>query len=284
MKATFIVGTMRWGTWGANFSVDQASNYLKECLNEDIHAFDLADIYGNYTTEKLFGEAIKKSGVSRKDLRLVAKYGVTYPGSKYKIKGYNTTKKYIKESVINTLKYLNTDYIDILLIHRQDPLMNILELAETFTELKLEGKVKSFGVSNFSSYAFNLLNKEIPLETNQIEFSLTHPQALYDNSLLYAQAHDKRVQIWSPLGNFFLEKNEINDRINEVIFPMTEKYNASRSQILLAWVLKNPVKILPILGTTKIQRIKEQKKALDIELDQEDWYELLEASRGKAVE
>ncbi|MDR3272133.1 MAG: aldo/keto reductase, partial [Flavobacteriaceae bacterium] len=271
-------------TWGANFSAEQAADFLKSCYEENLKIFDTADIYGDYTTESLLGEALHKSGINRHEVKIITKCGICLPGNTYQAKGYNTTKKHILNSVDNSLKQLKTNYIDMLLIHRPDPLMDFEEVEIAFTELKLSGKVKTFGVSNFSTYAFNLMNRRLPMETNQIQFSLTSPDALFNDLLIQARHYNKKTQIWSPLGDFFLKKNERNDRINTVLSKLTEKYNASPSQLLLAWILKVPSKITPILGSTKIERIREQKKSFAIKLTTDDWYLMLEASRNKEVD
>ena len=284
MKPHIIIGTMRWGTWGANFSTQQAAEFIKSCYDEDLKIFDTADIYGDYTTEGLLGEALRKSGINRQEVQIITKCGICLCGNTYHTKAYNTSKIHILNSINNSLKQLRTNYIDMLLIHQQDPLMNFEEVATAFTELKLSGKVKTFGVSNFSTYAFNLMNRRLPMETNQMQFSLTHPDALFNGLLMQARHYNKKTQIWSPIGDFFLKKNECNNRIHAVLTTLTEKYKVTPSQLLLAWTLKVPSKITPILGSTKIERIREQKKAFDIRLTTEDWYLMLEASRGKEVD
>ncbi len=284
MKPHVVIGTLRWGTEGKNFSADQASEFLKSCYDEHLVKFDLADMYGDYTTENLFGEALQKSGIKRNTIKISTKCGMLSPGSKYRIKAYDTSKTHILESVNNSLKNLKTDYIDVLFIHRQDYLMNFDELETALTELKLSGKVKFFGVCNFSTYAFNVLHNRIPLITNQIEFSLPNPKALFNETLFQSGHYHKKTQIYAPLGHYFTTRNEVNTRLENILLLMAEKYNATVDQILLAWTLKIPYKITPILGSTNIERIKEQIKAFNINLSVEDWYELLEISREKEVD
>ncbi len=284
MKPHVVIGTMRWGTEGKNFSADQACEFLKSCYDQNLVKFDLADIYGDYTTESLFGEALQKSGIKRNTIKISTKCGILSPGTKYKVKAYDTSKIHILESVNNSLKNLKTDYIDVLFIHRQDYLMNFDGLETSLTELKLSGKVKYFGVCDFSTYAFNILYDRIPLITNQIEFSLSNPKALFDETLFQSGHYHKKTQIYTPLGHYFTIKNEVNTRLQNILPLMAEKYNVSVDQILLAWTLKVPCKITPILGSTNIERIKEQIKAFDINLSVEDWYKLLEVSRGKEVD
>ncbi|MDR1876221.1 MAG: aldo/keto reductase [Flavobacteriaceae bacterium] len=283
MKPHIVIGTMRWGSWGRNLSSDQAAKLLKSCYDENLVKFDLADIYGDYTTESLFGEALKKSGIKRNQLKISTKCGILYPGAHHRVKAYDSSKTHLINSVNNSLKNLNTDYLDVLFIHQQDHLMNFNELETVLTELKLSGKVKHFGVCNFSAYAFKVLYDKFPLVTNQMEFSLIKPGALFNDTLFQSGHYHKKTQIYTPLGNYFTAKNEAAYRLQNELTATAKKYNATIDQILLAWTLKVPYKITPILGSVNIERIKEQIKAFDINLSVEDWYKLLEISRGKPV-
>ncbi|MGM5631358.1 aldo/keto reductase [Apibacter raozihei] len=285
MKPQVVIGTMQWKNNTKCLSVEEATNLIKNCYNENLLKFDLADMYGNYTTEDLFGQALSKSGIKRSNLKLSTKCGILSPGTKYKVKAYDTSKIHIINSVNNSLKNLKTDYLDVLFIHRQDLLINFEELESTLTELKLSGKVKNFGVCNFSTYAFEALNNKIPLLTNQINFSLTQYKALFNDTLFQLGNLNKKTQIYSPLGNYFdKNSNDTRENLKNTIYSLSEKYNADIDQILLAWTLKVPYKITPILGSTNFQRIKEQINAFNLTLSTEDWYLLLEASRGVELE
>lgn len=283
MKPDLVISTMNWGTNGKYFSIDQSADLIKECYNENLLKFDLVNISGDYSVENLFGNALQKTGINRDNIKISTKCGILYhqSGVNNKIKTYNTSKKHIITTVDNTLQNLKTNYIDVLFIQGQDYLINLEELGTTFTELKLSGKVKYFGVSNFSTFAFDALNKKIPLITNQIEFSLIKPLALFNETLLQLGYLNKKTQIYSPLGNYFSNKTNSNQKLNEALAIMAKKYDASISQILLAWTLKPPYKITPILGSTNIERIKLQSKAFNIKLSHEDWYKLLKLSTEK---
>ncbi|MDR2121636.1 MAG: aldo/keto reductase [Flavobacteriaceae bacterium] len=279
-----VIGTMRWGSRGKDLSVDQSSELLKSCYDENLVKFDLVNISGDHTTENLFGAALEKSGINRNTIKISTKCGIVYSGTNHKTKTYDTSKTHIITSVNNSLKNLKTDYIDVLFIHKQDYLMNLDQLETTLTELKLSGKVRHFGTCDFSAYAFKVLYHKIPLITNQTKFSLFYPKALFDNTLLQSIHYHKKTQIYTPLGDYFINKKEINAQLQNELVSMSEKYNATLDQILLAWTLKVPYKITPILGSTSIERIKEQIKAFSIDLSVEDWYKLLEISRGQPVD
>lgn len=277
---------MRWGTWGANYSVPEVQNLIDVSLEEGLTTFDCADIYGDYTTEELFGKALNDFPVERNKVQIISKCGIEMPCSNrnFEVKGYNYSKEYVSKSVENSLKNLRTDYLDVLLLHRPSPLMNPEEIAETFEILKNSGKVKDFGVSNFTASQFDLINQFFPLITNQIECSLVEPKTFYDGTLDQLMMKKLSPMAWSPIGNYFTKVSDKNLRIKAVLEKLCEKYNCMEDQLLLAFILKHPSKILPVLGTTKAENIKNANLALDINLEKEDWFKLLEASKGKEVD
>ncbi len=285
MNPNFIVGTMRWGIWGKNLSEKQIALLIENLYAENLKSFDLADIYGNYTTEKLFGNALKSSSIAREKIYLITKFGIQYPceNNNYSIKSYNSTSKYIIQQTENSLKNLQTDYLDLLLIHRPNPLMNYDEVAETFYQLQQQGKVKEFGVSNFNTQEFAYLNSLFPVKTNQIEFSLMNLETMNNGTLLQMQSLKIRPQIWSPLGNYFNETNEQKIRIETIISSLAEKYSVSNTEILLAFILKHPSHPIIIFGSSDFQRIITAVNSLNIELENDDWFLLLQNSQGKKV-
>ncbi|WP_417431630.1 aldo/keto reductase [Halpernia sp.] len=281
-----IIGTMRWGIWGANFSVAQVQKLIETSIVEGLTTFDCADIYGNYTTEELFGKALNEMSLERNLLQLISKCGIEMPceNRNHKVKAYNYSKEHILKSVEKSLQNLKTDFLDVLLLHRPSPLMHSEEIAETFNQLKSEEKVKEFGVSNFSVSQFDLINQYFPLITNQIECSLIETKAFYDGTLDQLMMKKLSPMVWSPLGNYFSESSDKNLRIKSVLQNLCEKYNCLEDQLLLAFLLKHPAKILPVLGTSKTENIKNAKLALEINLENEDWFKLLETSHGKEVD
>ena len=274
-----IIGTMRWGSWGADHSEKEVQNLIEVCTENGLSTFDHADIYGDYTTEKLFGNAFREMSLEREEIQLISKCGIQLPGgnSPYKIKSYNYSKEYIIKSVNSSLNNLQTDYLDLFLLHRPSPLMNSEEVAEAFLILKDGGKVKAFGVSNFSVSQFNLLDHYFPLETNQIEVSLNNTSAFYDGTIDQLLQKKLRPLAYSVLGNYFTENSAENIRIKQILSTLCANYNAEENQMLLAFLLKHPSSILPIIGTSRAEQIKVLKKSLSINLDLQDWFQLLEA-------
>ena len=179
----FIIGAMRIGKWGQQFTTDQMEAFIKDCLELDLKDFDHADIYGDYTTEEDFGKVLQQQPHLRAEMRLITKCGIKMVASNrpdHQFKSYDSSANHIRLSVENSLKNLQTDYLDLLLLHRPDYLLDPEEVAEVFTQLKQEGKVLSFGVSNFSVSQFNLLNDYFSLVTNQVEISIQNRSA-FDN-------------------------------------------------------------------------------------------------------
>ena len=281
-----IIGTMRWGIWGANHSEKEVSKLIERCISENLTTFDHADIYGDYSTEELFGNALKEMKIDRSNIQLISKCGIERPcqNKDYTIKSYNYSPQYILKSVEKSLKNLQTDYLDVLLLHRPSPLMNPDEIAETFHHLKESGKVVEFGVSNFTTSQFDLLHSYFPLITNQIEISLNKTNAFYDGTLDQLLKNKIQPMAYSVLGNYFTEETSENIRIKKVLKELCKQYNAEENQILVAFLLKHPSKIIPIIGTSRLEMISEIKKSLELNLKREDWFRLLEAKAGKAVD
>ncbi|MFY0602341.1 MAG: aldo/keto reductase [Flavobacteriaceae bacterium] len=280
-----IAGCMSWGNWGKQFSKEQMIQQMNLSLEAGITTFDHADIYGDYTTENQFGKAFVESGIQRENIQLISKCGIQYVGEtrKNKIKHYNYSKEYIIWSVEKSLQELRTDYLDVLLLHRPSPLMRPEEVAEAIQFLKEQGKIIDFGVSNFTPSQVELIYDKVPISVNQIEFSLTQHVAMHNGSL--DQMIQKKIipMSWSPLGNIFKEETIENSRIKGILEGLTRKYNATDDQLLLAWILKHPSGIHPVIGTTNKERIANAVKALEIDLELEDWFSLLVASQGHKV-
>jgi len=280
-----IIGTMRWGIWGANHSAKGVQNLIETSFEEGLTTFDHADIYGNYTTEKLFGDAFSEMKIDRAKVQFISKCGIEMPceNRNFKIKSYNYSKEHIVNSVNRSLENLKTDYLDLLLLHRPSPLMNPEEIGETFNLLRDQKKVRHFGVSNFSPSQFDLINDAFPLVTNQVEISVSQTGAFYDGTLDQMMLKKLQPMAWSVMGNYFTEKSEQNKRIKSVLAEICSKYDAEENQILLAFILKHPSKILPVIGTSRRDVIKKFKQSLSINLEREDWFKLLEAAEGEEV-
>lgn len=286
MFSELIAGTMRWGIWGANHSVKEIQKLIDVCVEENITTLDHADIYGGHTTEELFGNAWKDMDLKRENLQFISKCGIVMNSDKKPsaLKYYNYDKDYILNCVDESLSNLKTDYLDTLLLHRPSPLMNPEVIAEAFTVLKDVGKVKEFGVSNFSVSQFELINQYVPLVTNQIEISVNEISSFENGILDQLMSKGLRPTAWSVMGSYFSDQSDENIRIKKVIVELCDKYNAEENQILLAFILKHPSKIIPVIGTSKAETIITLSQTLQIDLDLEDWFRILESIRGKEVD
>lgn len=276
---------MTWGVWGKSLNTSEMINLMSSCLESGITTFDHADIYGDYTTEAEFGKALSVSKIPREHIQLISKCGIQYVGNTRtnRVKHYNYSKEYIIWSVEESLKNLQTDYLDLLLLHRPSPLMNSDEIAEAIFTLKATGKIKDFGLSNFTPIQSELINQKTEVSVNQIEISLTQYSSLLNGDLDYMQLHKIQPMAWSPLGSYFRESSEKNNRIQQELSILTKKYNATENQLLLAWLHQHPTNIIPVIGTTNKERIQEAVKAENIVLETEDWFGLLVASQGHKV-
>lgn len=285
-----IFGVMKWGVWGHNYSPTEVLNLILASLDLGITTFDHADIYGHYTTEALFGKATKGAPAIRQKMQLISKCGIkliTPNRPEHHIKSYDTSKAHIIQSAENSLRYLHTDYLDLLLIHRPSPLMHPDEMAEAFTHLQQSGKVLHFGVSNFTPAQFELVHSRFPLVTNQIEASLLHTPPFLDGTLDQLLRLNIAPMAWSPLGGgliFQHTEDERSQRIRLMANSLGKKYgDKTIDQILIAWLVKHPSNILPVLGTGNIERVKAAVEALSIDISTEDWFKLWEASIGEEV-
>lgn len=279
-----ISGTMTWGSWGKKLSKKEMIELMHHCIECGLTTFDHADIYGSYSTESDFGKAYTESGIKREDIQLISKCGIQLTrGRDNKINHYQYDKEYIIWSAEQSLKKLNTEYLDLLLMHRPSPLMEPFEMAEALQHLLNSGKVKQIGVSNFTPTQVAMLEKAIPVSGNQVEFSLTHDEPMYDGTFDDCIANNRLAMAWSPLGSYFRDSDKQTKRIKKAMEPLKEKYSANESQLLLAWILKHPAKIYPVIGTTDKKRIEESAKAAEIDLELQDWFTLLVASQGHDV-
>ncbi|PNQ74896.1 aldo/keto reductase [Hanstruepera neustonica] len=280
-----IAGTMTWGSWGKQLTKNTMVELMHHCIEQQITTFDHADIYGAYTTEADFGQAFKDSGIRREHIQLISKCGIQYLSNNRKntVKHYDYSKDYIIWSVDTSLQNLKTDYLDLLLLHRPSPLMDPEEIAEAVSILKSSGKIRDFGVSNFTSSQMELVSKHHKIDVNQIEFSLTSHQGMHDGTLDYMMVNNIKPMAWSPLGSVFKNNDEQVDRIQQELNRLCEKYGATKDQLLLNWILRHPSNISPVIGTTNKERIANAGKAGNIDLELEDWFKLLVASQGHKV-
>jgi len=283
-----VAGCMRWGKWGANFSTSDYRNMIEECISMGINSFDHADIYGHYTTEEEFGEALKEDKTLRSKIKLVTKCGIQMLAEnrpQHSIKSYNTSKKHILQSAEQSLKNFATDYLDVFLIHRPDPLMHPEEIAEAVQLLQQQGKIIEFGVSNFLPHQVNMLKQYVPISYNQIEVSVICLSP-FTNGILDNCIENKIVPMaWAPLGGGLLT-DDAHPHFRSITHTASElalKYATGLNEILLAFLHTHPAGIVTVIGTTKAERLAQAKKASAIKLTREDWFSLLKAATAEDV-
>lgn len=280
-----IHGHWRILDWGIN--TRELVSLTESVLDLGIDTIDHADIYGNYECEAFFGEALKHNPSIRKKLTIISKCGIKLLSDKYperKVKIYDYSYEHIVQSAENSLKNLGTDYLDVLLLHRPSPFFNPEEAARAFSDLKKDGKVNHFGVSNFNPQQFETLNSfaEEPLVTNQIEVSPVCLEHFENNNIDYLQMQQIAPMGWSPLGGgrIFKPVTAREKRVFNTLSNMSEKLNTSIDVLCFAWILNHPATIMPILGTGKLSRIESAISATKLNLSLEEWLEIYNASTG----
>ncbi len=284
-----IAGCMKWGQWGARFDTDTYLRMIHACIDEGVTTFDHADIYGHYTPEEEFGRALSKEPGLRQRLQLITKCGirmVTPHRPDHAIKSYDTSASHIRTSLERSLKNLHTDHVDLLLIHRPDPLMDPQEIAGVISELKKEGKLLHFGVSNFSPSQVALLHRHVPVEYHQFEVSVLHHTPFTNGTLDTCQNEGIFPQSWSPVGAGRLTPDAEDDQCRRIVAAaeiIGGKYGVDFDQVLLAFLHQHPAGITPVLGTTRIERVKKACAAASLRLAREEWFMLLRASTGHDV-
>jgi predicted oxidoreductase len=276
-----VVGTMRWGIWDANFKTSDYQRMIEKSLELGFTTFDHADIYGDHTTEAEFGEVLKSHPELREQIEIVTKCGILRVCDnkpQHYIKAYDSSKEHILQSAEDSLRQLGTDYIDVLLLHRPDFLMNPDEIGEAFEILYRSGKVRSFGVSNFTKSQVEMLSESVPVGTHQLEISVKALQAFSDGTLDQCTKDGIVPMAWSPLGGGDLPKALV-----EELQKRADEFGTTPQVIALAWLMQHPAGILPVIGTTKEDHLVKSKEALSINLDRQQWYSIYQASTGVRI-
>ena len=278
-----VAGAWRMGDW--HFSVDERVRWIEGCLELGITTFDHADIYGNYACEALFGEALAVAPQLRARLQIVTKCGIRMVSSarpEHRLGHYDTSAAHVERSVDDSLAKLRTDHLDVLLIHRPDALMDADALAACFERLRAAGKVRHFGVSNFTPSQFALLHRRIPLVTNQIEVSPLQVAPFHDGTLDQSQDLGVAPMIWSALagGRLFTGQDEAARRVRGVLERLAGERGLSVTTLVYAWLLRHPARPLPLTGSRRLEAMREAVAALDVELDAQAWYEIWVAGNG----
>jgi len=280
-----IQGHWRLANW--ELSSRELLKLTEQCLELGVTSFDHADIYGNYTCESLFGDALALKPSLRQNMEIISKCGIKLMSDKYperKLKTYDYSYEHIVNSVENSLRNLRTDYLDVLLLHRPSPFFNPEEVAKAFSDLKREGKVLHFGVSNFSAGQFDMLNSyaEEKLVTNQVEISPYCLDHFENGNMDFFLKERIKPMAWSPLagGRLLDPQTETGKAIFKVLSEIAEELNLEQiDQVIYAWLLKHPAGIMPIVGTSRIERVKSAVDALNIDLSHEQWFRIY-ASTG----
>jgi predicted oxidoreductase len=260
---------------------------VEACLAQGITTMDQADIYGDYGAEELLGAAFKAAPGLRDKVELVTKCDIVAPIGKHagvRVKHYDTSEAYITSCVENSLRLMATDRIDLLLIHRPDPLMDHAETGRALDALVASGKVRAVGVSNFRPWDWSLLQSamDTPLVTNQIEISAMHLAPFTNGDLAFHQEHGHPVMAWSPLagGRLFTEEGAA---VREVLTRIGHEQGVDPGAVAVAFLLRHPARILPVMGTNSLGRIAGLSDALKVSLDRQDWYEIYSATLGTEV-
>jgi predicted oxidoreductase len=284
-----IAGVMKWGQWGAQLETPQMSRLIDECSDIGVTTFDHADIYGGHTTEKEWGLAFQSSNVSRNKIQIITKCGIMMPSDQMphiRNPHYDTSVGHIIRSVEKSLQNLKTEYLDMLLIHRPSPLMDPNEIMKAIDVLKSSGKVRSFGVSNFTPSQMLLINSAVDIEANQIEISLFELSAFLNGALDNCMLYDVMPMAWSPLGGGKLfsptpsiELLAKRGRLQKV----AETYGWSLDEMVYLFLLHHPAHIRPVVGSSKIERIKIAVDCNRTIISDAQWFEIWTAAMGTEV-
>jgi predicted oxidoreductase len=281
-----VAGMWRMVEW--NMTVEQRIALIEQCIAMGVTSFDHADIYGNYGVESLFGEALRAQPSLRDRMQLVSKCGIKLLSNKrpdHTIQHYDTSASHIIASVEESLRQLHTDRLDLLLIHRPDPLMDFDEVADAFTRLKQAGKVLHVGVSNFSRHQFEALNRRVELATNQVEFSPLHVAPMFDETFDGLQDLGVNPMAWSPLGGgrLFTSNDASAENLRLVVKEIADRLHQPFASVIFAWIMQLPSKPVPITGSGRIEAISVAVAGTSIKLSRTDWFAILRAARGHEV-
>jgi predicted oxidoreductase len=284
-----VQGYWRLGSW--NMDKQARLSFLKQHIEMGISTVDHAAIYDAGHCETLFGEALKLDPAIRQEIEIVSKFGINGIASsatEKRVSYYDSSKQGILTSTENSLQRLGVEQLDVLLVHRPDFLMDADQVAEVFNELKQSGKVKHFGVSNFTTSQFDLLQSRLdaPLVTNQIELNPINFDVVADGTLDQLQQYRVRPMAWSCLagGDIFSAQTQQAKRLRATLAELGEELGAnSIDQVIYAWVLKHPSNPVALLGTGNIKRVKDAVDALALKMNAEQWYRVWVASKGVGV-
>ncbi len=300
------------GSWNdeplGRHEIDRALSCVRTAIDGGVNFFDHADIYTRGKSEEAFSHAWSELGIRREDVVLQSKCGIRRPGEPvpHSPHRYDLSGEYVRRSVDSILQRLKTDHLDILLLHRPDPLVDPEEVGRTFERLHAEKLVRYFGVSNHNAAQVALLQRAVPfrLVINQLELNLVQSDLLDegvtvnnagqrttvrgDGTLEYCRLHDVSVQAYSPLakGRISNPSDDADARVKaaaEAVRQVAGTRNISTEAVQIAWILRHPAKIMPVLGTTRPERIAAALQAFSVDLSRDEWYRLFTAGRGRSL-
>lgn len=287
-----VLSPLVWGAWRltrAQLSNQALNRLIHQCVELGMTSFDHADIYGGYAAESQFGQALALSPGLRSQLQLLTKCGIAgvspaRPANH--VKTFNSSAGYIGECIDRSLVALGTDRIDLLMLHRPDHLMNALETAQALAQAVASGKVGAVGVSNFSSSQVSLLRQHmgVPIAVNQVEFSLGAMQALDNGVLDQCQQLGIVPMAWSPLaGGALFGASELATRLAPELARIAHSHACTPEAVALAWLMRCPARVVPVVGSVRIERLRDAWRATQISLSREDWYSLWVTAAGKQL-
>jgi predicted oxidoreductase len=281
-----VAGMWRMTEWG--MTVEQRVGFIEQCIALGVTSFDHADIYGGYGVEGLFGEALRAQPSLRGRIELVSKCGIKLLSPQrpeHAIQHYDTSAAHIVASAEESLRQLHTDRLDLLLIHRPDPLMQFDEIAEAFLALRAAGKVLHFGVSNFSRHQFECLDRRIALATNQVEFSPLHVAPMFDETFDGLQDLGVAPMVWSPLagGRLFSGTGAHAENLRLVIKGIADQLGQPFASVVFAWIMQLPSRPVPLTGSSRIEAVAVAVAGTAVTLSRSDWFAILRAARGHEV-
>lgn len=279
-----------YGMWRVGDDPDTSPKHIRAkidaCLEQGITTIDQADIYGGYTAEALFGECLKNNNGLRDKLEIVTKCGIVAPAGRHsgaRVKHYDTSATHIRQSIETSLSDMGIDHIDLLLIHRPDPLMNPHETGRALDDAVASGKVRAVGVSNFRPWDWTLLQSamDTPLATNQIEISLSSHECLTNGDVAQLLQSGIPPMAWSPLGGGTLMSRA--GELGQTISRIATDNDVDPAAVAIAWLLAHPARIMPVMGTNTLSRITAFSDAFRVQMDRQSWFELYQAALGREV-
>jgi predicted oxidoreductase len=279
-----IAGTIRWGTWGAKLNLTKMIELISQCYESGIKSFDLSDVYGNYTTEREFGAALKASGINREDVRIISKCGIIKPCAErpgYSISHFDTSEGYILASIVRSLNNLEIDYIDDFLIARPHPGINFSEVASAFNVIRSNNKAKNLGVVSFNGHQIKALASMTQIDVAQLEISLTHLGPLNDGTCDTCQELGIEMMSWSPIGGGAIFTNSKAGRnLEDRLAKLSQKYDWTLTEMALLFLSKLPGPITPIINQNRFDKYGDALEILEQSISNEQWFEILYATLG----